>query len=333
VLILLTYKTDVGAEKFVGASKYLSAGIPAVPCIVRGFEVFEVPKFLPTGAGPHVWSLVEKTGLTTPQLVQMVADQTGADQRDIGYAGLKDKHARTVQWLSSPKLFASTSRYRVIVAKPSRRKLRPGTLHGNWFIITLETNEPQKVIDVIKLIEPAVPNLFGPQRFGNRRNNHEIGRLLVNGRKRDAQRKMKHARIPLTRRFYRFMEDAYLSYLFNRIVNERIPDVKLHSYDIPSRYGPTAPLFGRKTMFAGGRQGEIERAVLEAEGITLSSFRWDGGRRPMFVPLKGLEYRATSNSIKLKFFLPKGSYATSVLREIAKTNFTSPSLSSFCGVA
>ncbi|MBR9681925.1 MAG: tRNA pseudouridine(13) synthase TruD, partial [Candidatus Altiarchaeota archaeon] len=313
-------------NQFPGVTTYLTSNIPAVKCTIRSFEVFEVPKFAPTGAGPHTWSLVEKRGITTPQLVQLISNQINSDPRDISYAGLKDKHARTIQWISSPKPFTLISQCKVIVSKPSQRKLRPGTLYGNWFKIELETNEPQKVIEVIKLIEPAVPNLFGPQRFGNRRNNHELGQLLINGNKKIAKERMKHARIPFTRRFYRFMEDAYLSYIFNQIVNERMPDTELHDYDVKSKYGPTAPMFGRLTRFAKGQQGELERKILESEGLNLAPLNWDGGRRPMFVPLKGLQHQLTPTGVLLKFFLPKGSYATSVLREITKEGFTLPSL-------
>lgn len=316
-------------NRFPGVEKYLTSQIPAIPCTIRNFEVYEVPKFSPTGTGDHFWSLISKRGLTTPQLVKLISDQTNTDPRDISYAGLKDKHAKTLQWISSTKKITSTSQFTVIISKPSQRKLRPGTLHGNWFIIDLETNEPQKVIEVIKLIETSVPNLFGPQRFGNRLNNQDIGKLLITGKKWDAQGKMKHANIPFTKRFYRFMEDSYLSYLFNKIVNERMPDTELHDYDKNSRLGPTAPMFGSKTTFAEGPQGDIEKTIIEAEGINISKLKWDGGRRPMFVPLRGLRHQTTPTGIQIKFFLPKGSYATSVLREITKEVFTLPSLLSF----
>lgn len=316
-------------NRFPGVTKYITSEIPAISCTIRNFEVSEVPKFSPTGNGDHWWSLILKRGLTTPQLVRLISDQTNTDSRDISYAGLKDKHAKTLQWISSTKKLESTSQFKVILSKHSQRKLRPGTLYGNWFVIELETNEPQKVIDVIKLIEPAVPNVFGPQRFGNRLNNQDIGKLLITGKKWDAQGKMKHANIPFTKRFYRFMEDSYLSYLFNKIVNERMPDTELHDYDNNSRLGPTAPMFGSKTQFVNGPQGEIEKSIIEQEGIILSKLKWDGGRRAMFVPLKGLRHQTTSTGIQIKFFLPKGSYATSVLREITKESFTLPSLSSF----
>ncbi|HDR53841.1 MAG TPA: tRNA pseudouridine(13) synthase TruD, partial [archaeon] len=87
---------------FPGAIRYLTPDLPAVPCTVRKFEVFEVPKFLPTGSGSHHWVLVEKYGLTTHQLLQLLATDLNADPRDLGCAGLKDKHARTFQWISYP---------------------------------------------------------------------------------------------------------------------------------------------------------------------------------------------------------------------------------------
>jgi tRNA pseudouridine13 synthase len=86
---------------------------------------------------------------------------------------------------------------------------------------------------------------------------------------------------------------------------------------------PTGPIFGYKMMQAFGRQGELESAVLASENLALGDFRVGGG-----VSLRG-ERRALRFSlcepelwydegVMLRFWLPRGCYATTLLAEIIK---------------
>jgi tRNA pseudouridine13 synthase len=99
-----------------------------------------------------------------------------------------------------------------------------------------------------------------------------------------------------------------------------------------SRAFITAPILGYETEFTGGEVGEIERRVLEDEGIKLNHFLVEkipeisskGTRRPILVPMKmikreiGDDELSSGLKVGLNFFLPKGSYATVVLREYVK---------------
>lgn len=97
----------------------------------------------------------------------------------------------------------------------------------------------------------------------------------------------------------------------------------------------TAPAFGYETEFAEGVEGEIERLVLEEEGVELNDFYIEkipeisskGIRRPILVPVKLTNEEVSDDDmnpgrkkVKLNLFLPKGSYATVVLREYTKCN-------------
>ena len=64
------------------------------------FLVDEVPAYSASGKGEHQYVHVKKRLLTTPELVRRLAKACGVNERDIGYAGMKDKHAVTTQWLS-----------------------------------------------------------------------------------------------------------------------------------------------------------------------------------------------------------------------------------------
>jgi tRNA pseudouridine13 synthase len=88
---------------------------------------------------------------------------------------------------------------------------------------------------------------------------------------------------------------------------------------------PTGPMYGCKMMEPEGAQGELERAVLEAQALTPASFdlsgglRMEGERRPLRVPLSNPSVAADGADLIVEFALPRGSYATSVLREIMKS--------------
>jgi tRNA pseudouridine13 synthase len=89
---------------------------------------------------------------------------------------------------------------------------------------------------------------------------------------------------------------------------------------------PSAPLFGYKVTLAQGQAGLLEHALLDKEQLQLASFRLTGGlgmegeRRPLRVPLAGVAVRQEGTDLLVSFSLPKGSYATSVLREIMKND-------------
>ncbi|EEB73824.1 tRNA pseudouridine(13) synthase TruD [Thermococcus sp. AM4] len=88
----------------------------------------------------------------------------------------------------------------------------------------------------------------------------------------------------------------------------------------------SGPLFGFAMRGAKGIPGELEREILEEEGITLETFKKlpkpmaePGGRRELLIRPLGMTYGyVPGTGMCFRFFLPKGVYATSVLREIMK---------------
>ncbi|MEM2715363.1 MAG: tRNA pseudouridine(13) synthase TruD, partial [Candidatus Thermoplasmatota archaeon] len=89
---------------------------------------------------------------------------------------------------------------------------------------------------------------------------------------------------------------------------------------------PSAIIFGYDAFFAQKKMGEIEKKVIEEEGISQEDFKVKhlpflssrGMRRIIFVPIKNLKWKVEENNLFIDFFLPKGCYATSLLREIMK---------------
>lgn len=88
---------------------------------------------------------------------------------------------------------------------------------------------------------------------------------------------------------------------------------------------PSGPIFGKKMPRPTGLEGEIESSVLEREGLRVEDFhqlmprlKLEGGRRPYRVRVEDLAWELEGVDLRVQFFLPKGSYATTVLRELTK---------------
>ncbi|MCA9002271.1 MAG: tRNA pseudouridine(13) synthase TruD, partial [Planctomycetes bacterium] len=84
------------------------------------------------------------------------------------------------------------------------------------------------------------------------------------------------------------------------------------------------PLFGKKMRAASGRALELEEAVLAGAGLERGAFEGlgpiapKGGRRPLRVPVTGLEWSWEPDGLSLEFLLPSGSYATALLDQLGK---------------
>lgn len=89
----------------------------------------------------------------------------------------------------------------------------------------------------------------------------------------------------------------------------------------------SAILFGNESDFAEGEMGEIERGVIEGEGLRREDFHVrllrrlssKGMRREILAPLDDIEMEKGMDSLAFRFQLNKGCYATSLLREFMKT--------------
>ncbi|MBI4718077.1 MAG: tRNA pseudouridine(13) synthase TruD [Planctomycetes bacterium] len=175
---------------------HLTQGTPGIGGVIKryneDFLVEEIPLYRPSGAGTHTYFVVEKQGMTTLAAVQMIARALGRRPQDIGYAGLKDAHGITRQMFSiehvEPERVAALSFKRVGLEVAGRHgnKLKLGHLAGNRFVIRVRDlpGRPEEALprarDILaELSRRGVPNYFGPQRFGARGDNADIGRAIL----------------------------------------------------------------------------------------------------------------------------------------------------------
>ncbi|MFY3746211.1 tRNA pseudouridine(13) synthase TruD [Anaeromyxobacter sp. Red801] len=320
------------------------------------FRVDEVPAYLPSGAGPHLYLHVEKRGRTTRDAVRELARALGVPERDAGCAGLKDKDAVTTQWLSFPvardpdPAALAAPGLRVLEVSRHQNKLRTGHVRANRFTLAVRGGDLARARDCAgALAARGLPNFFGPQRFGAAGRNAAVGRALVTG-----ERSPEAGRAARDRFLRRLSLSAYQSLLFNRWLAARMADglfaaalagdvMKkldtggLFTCEDPAADGPrverfeispAGPMFGHALRLAGGEAGAREARLLEAEGIALADFARGGGeaegtrraaRLRVEVALEPLEdgYRAA-------FELPRGAYATVVMRELTKAEAELP---------
>lgn len=220
------------------------------------FKVSELLAFTPSGSGEHLFVHVEKTGLTTHQLIQSIADDVGISPRQIGYCGLKDKHAVTRQWLSlhlpglkQKPAISGNQNLLVIDSFWHDKKLRVGSHKSNRFEVIVrningQTTNLDKVVNTIK--NYGFANYFGEQRFGSRQDNVEQALQVLNNR---------HKLKRLSRHKKSLYISSLRSELFNKIVSLRI---RQGIWNLPVD-GDTYMLAGSQSVFAEPLNEAIKR--------------------------------------------------------------------------
>ncbi|RQW84826.1 MAG: tRNA pseudouridine(13) synthase TruD, partial [Geobacter sp.] len=154
----------------------------------------------------------------------------------------------------------------------------------------------------------------------------------------------------VTPRLKKLYLSAYQSSLFDRVLEQRLNTFDLvEEGDLAYRHdngacflvedseaekkraqefeiSPSGPMFGCKMKLPEGNPREAEEKVLREESLTLAEFnlpgglRMEGERRPLRVPIQNLSTAMDDDGLSLNFSLPRGVYATTVLREILKTH-------------
>ncbi|MGN6481584.1 tRNA pseudouridine(13) synthase TruD [Luteibacter sp.] len=312
------------------------------------FFVEEILGYEPDGAGEHAFVLVEKRGANTDWVAREVAKFAGTSPMNVGYAGMKDRHAVTRQvftvqlpgkadpdWSTFPH-----ADVKLTALGRHSRKIKRGALRGNRFVLVLREIDGDRAAAEARLAAIAargVPNYFGEQRFGLGGNNVEQARAMFKGRRVDRDKRS-------------ILLSSARSHIFNGALAERVAagtwdaamdgeiwgldgsrswfgpepftDVlaeRLARFDIH----PTGPLWGRGETPASGDVAVLENAVAArdadlAEG--LAGARMDQERRALRLKPADFGWRwLDDGALEVSFALPAGAYATTVIRELALT--------------
>jgi tRNA pseudouridine13 synthase len=291
------------------------------------FIVTELPLQLPSGEGEHMWLDIEKNGANTAFVAQQLAEAAGVQDRDVGYAGLKDRYAITRQWFSiylpkgeTPDLTQfQHPEFKVLGQSRHVKKLRPGDLQGNQFRIVLRdvTGDRDVVEANLKAVaSQGVPNYFGAQRFGFEGGNVELGRAMLAREIRVRNPKKKGIYLSAVR-----------SFVFNEVLALRIQQGlwgKTLPGDVMDEAGrPTGPLWGRGRVVTTDQAQTLEMGVAERHATLCDGMEHAGldqARRALVARPADMAWEwPQAHQLLLTFSLPAGNYATSVLNEILRT--------------
>jgi len=175
--------------------RYLTAEIPGTGGIIKGspedFLVEEIAAYQPSGQGEHCYAQIEKRGIATLEALRRIAKALGVQERDIGYAGMKDSVGVTRQAISIPRvapekvLALQIPGIKILSAVMHGNKLRLGHLKGNRFQIRVRgvcAEALERAEAALAILEKrGVPNRFGSQRYGMQGNTHRIGAAVLRG--------------------------------------------------------------------------------------------------------------------------------------------------------
>ncbi|MBX2999894.1 MAG: tRNA pseudouridine(13) synthase TruD [Caldilineaceae bacterium] len=339
---------------------YISAALPGIGGQLRSspdhFIVEELPLYEPIGEGQHLYVNLTKETLTTRDVQRQLALLFKVANAEVGFAGMKDKYARTTQTFSInvghiDDQFVADAFERIQTNLPvqvhwtklHRNKLKAGHLLGNRFTIVISDlripagealAQAQAVVDCIKA--RGLPNYYGPQRLGQQGSNVSRGLGVITGN------------LDVRDRWLRdLLKASVQSYLCNRYLARRVEDGlfdQLLVGDVAKKYDTgglfavedldaeqpryerkeisfTAPIYGPKMWITDGPAGEYEAAILADHGLTLEQMgkaRLTGTRRLGRLLFPDLEIRTGERGLELSFSLSKGAFATTVLREVMK---------------
>lgn len=324
-------------------SPVITARVKAQPehFIVREYLGFEAD-----GEGEHMLLTVRKRGANSQWVAKQLAKHARAEVRDVGFCGLKDRHAVTEQAYTVPSrtmppeawLGFAGEGFEVIAAQRHRRKLKRGVHKGNEFEITLtELDGDRQALQArLELIQQiGIPNYFGAQRFGNDSHNLSLARDWFE------QNKFIDDRIQRG-----FALSAARALIFNAVLQARVQRGDwnhLLSGDIANLNGsnsvftveavdavltqrcaefdihPTGPLWGNGELATRGDVLALEQSIAAeftsfAEGLSMAGLCHE--RRALRVWARNFAWTLGETQLILRFALSKGSFATVVIAEL-----------------
>lgn len=310
------------------------------------FFVDEQLGFEASGSGEHWLVHIEKRGANTGFVGKQLAMFAGVTERDVGYAGMKDRHAVTRQSFS---VLAKKGRetdwatcaiegVTVLSATRHSRKIQRGALRGNAFVIRVRDIEGDRDLAAARIASIAthgVPNYFGEQRFGRGGANVDKALAMFAGKRAERSERS-------------ILLSAARSELFNVVLATRVTDGSWHQalpgdvFQLDGRsaiFGPeplddaqrervarqdihpTGPMFGRGELRSTDAVRELETSVVDRHpelcaGLITAEMNQE--RRALRLPARDFHCDFDGDDLIARFSLPAGAYATTVLRELVE---------------
>jgi len=277
--------------------------------------------------GPFSYFLMRKRNIGTFEAIQKIAQALHLPMKCIGYAGVKDKRAVTEQYISIYKTSKenaeriSLSSIELKYIGTGKERISLGDHTGNYFKIVVRDVDKKKTLTIDK-----VKNLFDSQRFGTTGKNYLIGKAIIQGKFADACRllELDGSKDPIRvlrnvdLHMLRFYISAYQAYLWNTIASQ-------------ADGVETLPLVGFLTELDNSIAGVSYKHLLKKEGIDTRDFLIpkmpelgnEGAERKMYAMVTNFSAQWSDDEIHkgkhkatLSFQLPKGAYATQVVKTL-----------------
>jgi tRNA pseudouridine13 synthase len=314
--------------------------------IVREWLGFEAD-----GEGEHWLLTVRKRDANTHWVAKQIARLAQLPPREVGYAGLKDRHALCEQAFTVPVRSAMASwdgvageGFEVVQARRHRRKLKPGALQGNDFILLVRAFTGNPALLDARMRDSAargVPNYFGAQRFGIDGSNLRRAHEWFSG----AGEPREHLQRSLAL-------SAARAAIFNAVLAARVRagtwdqlqcgdvanldgsqsvfavpelDATLHARCEQFDIHPTGPLAGKGPTKVQGAAAMLEADIGSEHQLLLDGLCRAGveqQRRALRVRPLQLAWQLEGERLQVSFRLRRGAYATAVLHEILDNAFT-----------
>jgi len=317
------------------------------------------------------YKLIEltKESYSTIEVLEYLSSVLKIKESEIGYAGLKDKHAITTQYLTVPKYvnlkkFKNTDKVSIKELGFCDSRLKIGQLKSNSFEIVLEDvsiEEYPKIESAFyKIAKLGFANFFGYQRFGvlddaslkgkhisdfGKGSKNQKSRIILSAYQAKYFNEWLNKRLEISKDIIEGKENKYTKTLsptlLNSVKNSKTPfkllpgdlalsfkkgkkiystvnnlkkDIEL--FDIKKIY-PTGVLFGNSVRFSNSIAKDIEKEFIDYSFSALKGARriaWSWPHKPE------IEYNENSKSLKLKFTLMPGVYATVLLEELLNSH-------------
>ncbi|MBT3940473.1 tRNA pseudouridine(13) synthase TruD [Candidatus Woesearchaeota archaeon] len=311
----------------------------------QDFIVDEVSIVKPKKTGEYAYFLLKKENWTTQRAIQQVARKLRVSAKRIGFAGNKDRHAITTQVCSAWE--TSAERIEWVILKDIKLKvlgrgderINLGDLKGNKFkIIVREVSKKElanleKNFDTIK--KNGFMNLFGEQRFGSAGNGHLIGRAIIRGNLKDAVKLFLTEHGP--------NEEATK---FGKYTLRHWGDWKKVAQECPRFLGLEMAILQWLIQYPKDFGGSLRNIPKPTRRIFISAYQSDlwnkeamktklktlkippvkvermpeltmlGAERDVIIKPKNLKKTVEGDIVKLNFELPRGCYATELIRQL-----------------
>jgi tRNA pseudouridine13 synthase len=326
-------------------------GSGALRVTPEDFVVREWLGFEADGEGEHWLLTVRKRDANTHWVAKQIAKLAQLPPREVGYAGLKDRHALCEQAFTVPVRSAMPSwegvageGFEVLRASRHRRKLKPGALQGNDFTVVARSFTGAPALLDARLQDIAaggVPNYFGPQRFGRDGGNLQRAVDWFGGG--TALREHLQRSLALS---------AARAAIFNAVLAARVRAGswnQLQSGDVANLDGsqsvfavaeldatlqarceqfdihPTGPLPGKGATKVQGAPALLETQIGSEHQLLLDGLCRAGvehQRRALRVRPLQLTWELQDQALRVSFRLRRGAFATAVLHEVLDNAFT-----------